>query len=824
MPRRRANILIVDDQQENLLALEAVLEPLGQNLVRASSGEEALRRLLDDEFACILLDVQMPDMNGFETAEYIKQREKTRNIPIIFLTAIDKEAQQVFRGYTVGAVDYIFKPFDPEVLRSKVSVFVDLYEKNARVQESEERFRTAFDNAPIGMALISPEGIVVQANSALSEISGYRRREIVGRTWLEVTRGDAETLELFNDMLAGKTQGFEGERRYVRKDGSPVDVMLSISLARDGEGRPLNFITQVADVTERKRAEADRAERIREQAALAEARAIAETIQKLQKVTDAALEHLALNDLLAELIAHISEMLDVDTATILLMQPDEAALTVGATTGLGNTAAEDVAIPIADDFTSRIATTGKPQVAHDMSAEKSLDPLLEGSGIHSVMGVPLLVEGRVSGVIHVGSLEPRTFTTEDENMLQLVADRAALAIEHSRLYERELSIVETLQRSLLPERLPTLPGLDMSARYLPGGPGADVGGDWYDAMLLEGGRIAIAMGDVVGHGLGAAALMGQLRNALRAYALDGHSPSAVVERLDRLVEELEPGRMATLLFIVLEPDLTSLRFASAGHLPPLVLGPDGKANYLEEVRDVPLGVAAGAEYGEATAELEPGSILVAYTDGLVEERGTAIDRGLDTLKKAVLSGPRDPSPLCDHILAKMLERRAPTDDIAVLALHTIPLSAERLHLRLPTEPKALVSLRRTLARWLDEAGASAEESHDLQVACHEACSNAIEHAYRFGDNEFEVDAALSDSEVTITITDRGSWRPPVETDRGRGLHLIKALTDSMELIPGENGTTVRLRRTLASLNGAGAAPRGGKAPQAAGVRSSSESS
>jgi anti-sigma regulatory factor (Ser/Thr protein kinase) len=171
----------------------------------------------------------------------------------------------------------------------------------------------------------------------------------------------------------------------------------------------------------------------------------------------------------------------------------------------------------------------------------------------------------------------------------------------------------------------------------------------------------------------------------------------------------------------------------------------------------------------------------------------------------------------------MLERRAPTDDIAVLALHTIPLSAERLHLRLPTEPKALVSLRRTLARWLDEAGATAEESHDLQVACHEACSNAIEHAYRFGENEFEVDAALSDSEVTITISDRGSWRPPVENDRGRGLHLIEALTDSMELIPGENGTTVRLRRTLKSLNGA-ARPGAEKTPQATGVRSSSESS
>ena len=131
-----------------------------------------------------------------------------------------------------------------------------------------------------------------------------------------------------------------------------------------------------------------------------------------------------------------------------------------------------------------------------------------------------------------------------------------------------------------------------------------------------------------------------------------------------------------------------------------------------------------------------------------------------------------------------------------------------------------MSLRRTLARWLEEAGATAEESHDLQVACHEACSNAIEHAYRFGENEFKVDAALADGEVAITITDRGSWRPPVDNDRGRGLHLMRALTDAVELIPGENGTTVRMRRRLAALNGGGL-----KAPaQAAGARSSSESS
>src|SRR5213596_3453269 len=181
------------------------------------------------------------------------------------------------------------------------------------------------------------------------------------------------------------------------------------------------------------------------------------------------------------------------------------------------------------------------------------------------------------GVIQVASMSERRFTREAESLLQLVADRAALAVEHARLYARELGIVETLQRSLLPDSLPRVPGLLTAARYMPGGPGADVGGDWYDAISLDSGRLGIAMGDVVGHGIGAAALMGQLRNALRAYALDGNSPAQVVEKLDRLVQNLEAGRMATLVYMVIAPDLGSVEFASAGHLPPLVLGPDGNA-------------------------------------------------------------------------------------------------------------------------------------------------------------------------------------------------------------------------------------------------------
>src|SRR6476646_5532833 len=169
----QASILLVDDQEENLLALEAVLEPLGQRLVRATSGAEALGALLRERYALILLDVQMPDIDGFQTATIIKQREKTRDVPIIFLTALSKELHHMFRGYSAGAVDYVVKPLDPMILRSKVQVLVDLYRKENELRASEERFRATFENAPIGVALMSPQsGELIEVNRALATMLG----------------------------------------------------------------------------------------------------------------------------------------------------------------------------------------------------------------------------------------------------------------------------------------------------------------------------------------------------------------------------------------------------------------------------------------------------------------------------------------------------------------------------------------------------------------------------------------------------------------------------------------------------------------------------
>jgi len=257
------NVLLVDDRRENLIALEAVLEPLGENLVLASSGEEALGHLLAHDFAAILLDVQMPGMDGFETARLIRQRRRTRQIPIVFLTAISREERNIFAGYEAGAVDYIVKPFEPLVLRSKVRAFAEMSHQRRTLQQSEERFRRSFDDAPLGMALIGPDGRWLRVNRCLCELTGYERDELLRSSVHELTpyarELEADLAEM-RRLIAGETPSYQLERRYIRADGKVVWVLLNVSLVRDPDGLPLHFLAQIEDITERKQAEQEAGE------------------------------------------------------------------------------------------------------------------------------------------------------------------------------------------------------------------------------------------------------------------------------------------------------------------------------------------------------------------------------------------------------------------------------------------------------------------------------------------------------------------------------------------------------------------------------------
>ncbi|HVE91153.1 MAG TPA: SpoIIE family protein phosphatase [Actinomycetota bacterium] len=415
----------------------------------------------------------------------------------------------------------------------------------------------------------------------------------------------------------------------------------------------------------------------------------------------------------------------------------------------------------------------------------------------SAIVVPLVRRGEVSGVVTVttNAYSGRTLGPQDLSLMEEIALRAAVAVENAGLYSRQRGVAETLQRSLLPDRMPQVPGLLTAARYRPGGPGVEVGGDWYEVLELPGGSLAVGMGDVVGRGVKAAALMGQLRNALRAYVLEGHGPAELVDRLNRLLEDLRGDHMATLVYAVLEPESGTLRLTNAGHPPPLVVSPSGVATYLEdEGREVPLGALPGTQYPEAVIVLEPGSTLVLYTDGLVEARSLTLDEGMERLKRAVLTAPEDLEEMCDHILARCLEDRRVEDDVAILVLRQTPLT-NPLVLNLAAKPGVLAPLRATLRRWLLSVGATDQEAYEILAATGEACTNAIEHAVGPRTADFELEAS-HDGDVSIHVRDSGKWRTPRASLRGRGLMIIEAFMDHVEVSAGERGTEVKMSRRL----------------------------
>jgi len=263
------------------------------------------------------------------------------------------------------------------------------------------------------------------------------------------------------------------------------------------------------------------------------------------------------------------------------------------------------------------------------------------------------------------------------------------------------------------------------------------------------------------------------------------------------MRRVTPGAMATLVYVVFDVETATLRFANAGHPPPLVRRADGTASFLDQVSAQPLGVAEYAAFEEGDDALEAGSALLLCTDGLIERRSESFEAGLARLADTVLSGPEAPSDLCDHVLAATVPATGGEDDVAIVVLHALPPPGERMQLRLAADPDELADIRRLLGRWLHIFQAEPDEAYEITVACTEACANAIEHAYSPGEASFELEALLRDGEVAITVRDAGRWRPPRGHHRGRGLQIMESFMDAVDVTRDDAGTTVQLRRRLA---------------------------
>jgi GAF domain-containing protein/anti-sigma regulatory factor (Ser/Thr protein kinase) len=528
----------------------------------------------------------------------------------------------------------------------------------------------------------------------------------------------------------------------------------------------------------------------RERVAREAAELITRQLRAVQKVTDATLAYLPEEELLQELLQRVSDILAVDTVAILLLEGDR--LHARAAKGIEEEVEQGVTIPLGRGFAGRIAAEKRAITIVDVDHADILNPILREKGIKSLLGVPLLVQGRVIGVLHVGSLTPRIFDGDERDLLQLAADRAALGIEQARLYAQR-RVAEAVQQRLLPPEISDRSGLEGAARYLPAA-GASLGGDWYDVFPLVGGRVAVAVGDVVGHGVEAAAVMAQLRTAVRAYAAEGHAPADVADRVNHLMLNLGPLAMTTMVYLVIDPATESLELVNAGHPPALVIDPSGEAHFLWPSGGVPLGATAAATYKAERFPLPTGATVLIYTDGLVERRGESIEVGLERLRE-IAKGARDPESLCVTICERLVPEE-PEDDVAFIATRMPPLG-DHVSTTWRVTPDSLAPIRYLLRRWLMNRGASEPRAYDIIVAAQEACANAIEHAYGPGLAEFEVDLRWEDGRVTITVTDHGQWRPPRGENRGRGLPLMHTLMDEVDVRHTDGGTSVTLISTLA---------------------------
>jgi anti-sigma regulatory factor (Ser/Thr protein kinase)/putative methionine-R-sulfoxide reductase with GAF domain len=526
-----------------------------------------------------------------------------------------------------------------------------------------------------------------------------------------------------------------------------------------------------------------------------------EQVRHLYRLSDPALSELGLNELLDELLDRVREALSVDTAAILLLDAEADELVARAARGIEEEVEQGVRVPLGVGFAGRIAAGRIPIFMPEVGEADIHNPILLDKGIRSMLGVPMIVESEIIGVLHVGSLTPRVFDQRDLAVLQLAAARAAPGIERARLFsalEHEHRMAMLLQRSLLPRALPEAFGLKIAARYLPARD--EVGGDWYDVIELPRGLIGLAIGDVVGHGVRAAALMGQLRTALHAYAQEGHGPSLTLELVDRFVQSMGEYAMATATYAVFDPESARLRIATAGHPPPIIVS-DRDARVLDITPGAPLG---GFPYGtcpEQEFALDTGELFVLYTDGLVERRGIALTETIEQLASALVRA-RSPEAACQISVKAMVPAEGLADDVAIVAMQSTAIP-EDLRLDLPADPSVLSGTRRILRRWLRQHGAEEPVLSEVALAANEACANAIEHAYAPGPASFLLHAYVEGKAeggpgtIVVSVADTGSWRPPRGENRGRGLTIIETAMDDFEVDTSEKGTEIVMRRRIA---------------------------
>lgn len=640
-------------------------------------------------------------------------------------------------------------------------------EQRARAEglEDRDKFRTALVNSlQEGFFVADHEGSVVEMNNAFIEILGFPNEGLPYKwphPWLVDTKTAAEKI---SQVLTHGRADYETPIRHA--DGHLAWVKVSINAVKETGSDRDAYVGTIRDVT------AERAFAARESAVLrlATAVAVAKSVDELLSIT----------------LDECSAAIDVQRVIAVSWPNGDSDPTV--------------------------------QVAGEPSAEswRQLDPWLRNTFQDARHQLPLTAktveapdnpgkaQGLVAALSGTGDLTlwlelrtPRWVSGEDRLLVTVLIGHLSLAMQHVRQFESARETSLTLQRAMLP---PVQPPPGFAVRYEPAVPPLEIGGDWYDVLPIGEHHIGIVVGDCVGRGLPAAAIMGQLRSSARALLINGAEPAVLLDQLDSAASLIPNAYCTTVFLAILDTDTGVLQYSNAGHMPAVLAGPEpGTTTLLTDAASVPLAVRRNEPRPQATQVLPPGSTLMLFTDGLVERKHESIDDGI--ARAADVLADTMTSPL-DTVADVVLRELAPTagydDDVAMVIYRH-----RQTPLRIETGATAdqLVLIRHRLAGWLHAGGVTEDRAADIVLVVNEACTNCVEHAYRgFAAGTMLLEVSIADGEVRTRITDYGSWKTPAipPGNGGRGLPLMRVLSDSMELDKTESGTTADIAFRLPS--------------------------
>ncbi|MFZ3495867.1 SpoIIE family protein phosphatase [Streptomyces sp. 5.8] len=563
-----------------------------------------------------------------------------------------------------------------------VLVFAAEAQAARRIRGSSAVWDGLFSRSPVGIAVLDTQLRFLRVNPALEVMNGLSEAAHVGRRLVEILPDvNAAYMESTMRQVLDSGEPALDSRRTGRTPADPDhDHVWSGSYVRieDPDGRPIGLAATLIDITVQQQAQLAAEAGRRHLALINEASVKIGTTLDLER-TAQELADVAVPDLADAVTVDVLESLasggDLGPGLVggaALRRLGKAPLTGSRITGTLAPLGRTLAFPAGAPYTQALAAR-RPFVVAELD-EQAIAPAARHSevparllqqGVHSLMMTPLLARGVVLGLATFYRARPIGPFTEDEVTLAgELAARAAVCVDNARLYHREHDTAAVLQRSMLPQHITPPPGIEIAHRYLPASDVNEVGGDWYDVVPLNGGRAALVIGDVMGHGTAAAAVMGRLSASVRALARLDIAPDELLYQLEAALDDLAEPMLATFLSIVVDPATGHCRITRAGHPPPATVTPDGTARLLDVPPGVPLGVG-GTRFTTTDITLPPGSLLVLYTDGLIEARGSDIDERLAELTDLLAQPAPSLDALCDSLLTHLVPASA-DDDIALL--------------------------------------------------------------------------------------------------------------------------------------------------------------